>query len=147
MIICMIAQKSTLIFDGISEGGKMDITLERILSLIPKKPDGKFKHGAIAAFARDLGFKDGHIVSDWIAGNATSYNNYLYEIADKYKVSVAWLRGETDIEKPVPTNEDGLTASQKELIRILPLLTDYEVSVLLATAQSLIGGRTLRDGL
>ena len=25
---------------------EMDITLERVLSLIPKKPDGKYIHGA-----------------------------------------------------------------------------------------------------
>ena len=74
----------------------MDITLERILSLIPKKGDGKFKHGALAEFARSIGFKDGHIVSDWINGNASSYFNYLFEISAKYGVSVEWLKGETD---------------------------------------------------
>lgn len=77
----------------------MDIMLERILSLIPKKENGDFKHGSLAAFARPLGFKDGHIISDWIAGNSTSYSNYLYEISAKYGVSVAWLKGETDEKK------------------------------------------------
>ena len=78
----------------------MDITLERILSLIPKKEDGKFKHGALSAFARELGFKDGHIVSDWIAGNSTSYLNYLYQISAIYNVSVEWLQGKTDEKSP-----------------------------------------------
>lgn len=78
----------------------MDIMLERILSLIPKKENGDFKHGSLAAFARPLGFKDGHIISDWIAGNSTSYSNYLYEISAKYGVSVAWLKGETDEKIP-----------------------------------------------
>ena len=74
----------------------MDIMLERILSLIPKKENGDFKHGSLAAFARPLGFKDGHIVSDWISGNSKSYANYLYQISSQHGVSVEWLRGETD---------------------------------------------------
>ena len=85
----------------------MDITLERILSLIPKKPDGSFVHGAKKEFAQSLGLLNGNLVSDWIKGRTTSYENYIYEISDKYNVSVEWLKGETDIkEKPVPTNGD-----------------------------------------
>lgn len=85
----------------------MDITLERILTLIPKKEDGKFKHGALSAFARKLGFKDGHIVSDWIAGNSTSYLNYLYQISALYNVSVEWIKGETDEKNPDPQTGAG----------------------------------------
>lgn len=85
----------------------MDITLERILTLIPKKEDGKFKHGALSSFARKLGFKDGHIISDWIAGNSTSYLNYLYQISALYNVSVEWLKGETDIKNPAPISGGG----------------------------------------
>ena len=87
----------------------MDITLERILSLIPKKPDGSFVHGAKKEFAQSLGLLNGNLVSDWIKGRTTSYENYIYEISDKYNVSVEWLKGETDIkEKPAPTNGDGI---------------------------------------
>lgn len=92
----------------------MDITLERILSLIPRKPNGQFKHGAQSEFARSLGFKDGHIISDWIAGNASSYNNYVYAIAAKYDVSVEWLRGETDEKKPTTEEGDGLEGLDAE---------------------------------
>lgn len=74
----------------------MDAMLKRILTLIPKKENGAFKHGALSQFARPLGFKDGHIVSDWIAGNSESYKNYLYQISALHGVSVNWLRGETD---------------------------------------------------
>ena len=74
----------------------MDKTLDRVLSLIPRKPDGKFVHGALKEFTKPLGFKDGHIVSDWIAGNSESYKNYLYEISMLHNVSVEWLKGETD---------------------------------------------------
>lgn len=73
----------------------MDITLERILSLIPKKPDGKFVHGAKKDFADSLGLPS-NIVAEWISGRNKSYPNYLYEIAAKYDVSVEWLKGETD---------------------------------------------------
>lgn len=74
----------------------MDIVLERILSLIPKKPDGKYVHGAKAEFAKSIGFKNGTILTDWEALRSDSYRNYLYEISDKYNVSVEWLKGETD---------------------------------------------------
>ena len=74
----------------------MDIIGERVFSLIPKKPDGKYKHGAKADFARSLGFKSGAIVSDWESGKSDSYKNYLYQISALYDVTVEWLRGETD---------------------------------------------------
>ena len=74
----------------------MDIVLQRILSLIPKKPNGAFVHGEKKKFAVSIGFKSGEIVSDWIAGRSDSYKNYLYEIAQKHGVSVEWLRGESD---------------------------------------------------
>ena len=74
----------------------MDIIGERVFSLIPKKPDGKYKHGAKADFARSLGFKIGAIVCDWESGKSDSYKKYLYQISALYHVSVAWLKGETD---------------------------------------------------
>lgn len=74
----------------------MDITLERMLTLIPKKENGNFKHGALSQFARSIGFKDGHIVSDWIAGNSESYKNYIYQVSALYNVSVEWLQGKTE---------------------------------------------------
>lgn len=85
----------------------LDISLERILSLIPKKPDGKFQHGELKKFANSIGLKSGNLISDWMNGRSASYENYIYEISDKYNVSVEWLKGETDIkEKPAPTNGD-----------------------------------------
>lgn len=79
----------------------MDITLERILSLIPRKDDGKFVHGALKKFAQSLGYDGGEIVTMWINGSSESYKRKLHEISDKYNVSVEWLKGNTDIkEKP-----------------------------------------------
>lgn len=74
----------------------MSIMQERVLSLIPRKPDGKYVHGAKADFARSLGFKSGAIVSDWESGKSDSYKNYLYQISALHHVSVEWLKGETD---------------------------------------------------
>lgn len=77
----------------------MDITLERILSLIPHKPDGKFVHGAKKEFADKLSI-DNTTITQWISGKSKSYRNYVYQISDVYNVSVAWLMGETDDPAP-----------------------------------------------
>ncbi len=100
----------------------MDITLERMLTLIPKKENGNFKHGALSQFARSIGFKDGHIVSDWVAGNSESYKNYIYQVSALYHVSVEWLRGETDdpgIKKAPATEGEGYTDLQKAAIQFV----------------------------
>ena len=82
----------------------MDVTLERILSLLPRTETGKIKHGAKTEFARELGFDSGDIVSMWINGSSKSYNNYLYEISTRYGVSMAWLKGDSDEAAPIPVN-------------------------------------------
>ena len=74
----------------------MDIVLERILSLIPKDPDGKYVHGAKTKFAKRIGYNDGAIVAMWENGSSISYNKKLYQIADQYHVSVEWLQGKTE---------------------------------------------------
>ena len=92
----------------------MDTTLERILTLIPKKENGAFKHGALSQFTRPLGFKDGHIVSDWIAGNSESYKNYLYQISAMHGVSVEWLQGKTE-DKSIKETPDPKIEGYSEL--------------------------------
>jgi hypothetical protein len=78
----------------------MDITLERILSLLPHKPDGKPVRGSKAELARALGYDSGDIVTMWTNGSSTSYKKRLSDIALLYGVSVAWLKGETDDPRP-----------------------------------------------
>lgn len=84
----------------------MDITLERILSLIPKKPNGKYVHGAKKEFCEEIGAPT-NIVNEWERGASKSYRNYLYQISAKYNVSVEWLKGETDIKNPASISGDG----------------------------------------
>lgn len=108
----------------------MDITLERMLTLIPKKENGNFKHGALSQFARSIGFKDGHIVSDWIAGNSESYKNYIYQVSALYHVSVEWLQGKTEDksikETPDPKIE-GVSAEAQEILDYIRDATPAEL--------------------
>jgi putative sterol carrier protein len=81
-------------------GLALDIMLERILSLIPKKENGDFQHGAKKEFAQSIGFKNGNIVSLWISGASKSYKGKLAEISDKYNVSMDWLCGKENAKEP-----------------------------------------------
>ena len=99
----------------------MDITLERILSLIPRKENGDFQHGALKTFANSIGLKSGNLISDWLKGRSESYKNYSYEVSAKYGVSVEWLKGETDEKTPPTTDVDGvdeLSDTEKHLIEL-----------------------------
>ncbi len=79
----------------------MDITVERIASLLPKDKNGKLAYGAKIEFTRSLGFKKGNVFSMWESGTNKSYIDYLPDIAKQYGVSTDWLFGLTD--DPTPT--------------------------------------------
>lgn len=117
----------------------MDITLERILSLIPKNENGKFKHGSKAEFARNIGYDSGDVVSMWQNGSSVSYKKKLHEISLKYGVSVEWLKGETD-EKNPPAPEDERILNE-ELISRLVSLTPEEMQKVDAFVQGLLANR------
>ena len=117
----------------------MDITLERILSLIPKNENGKFKHGSKAEFARNIGYDSGDVVSMWQNGSSVSYKKKLHEISLKYGVSVEWLKGETD-EKNPPVPEDERILNE-ELISRLVSLTPEEMQKVDAFVQELLANR------
>lgn len=116
----------------------MDIVLERILSLLPKKPDGKFVRGSKKEFAQSIGYDSGDIVSMWINGSSTSYNGKLHEISAKYGVSVEWLRGETD-EKEKPALKESELDS--ELINRLCQLSKEELEKVDAFVQGILASR------
>lgn len=117
----------------------MDITLERILSLIPKNENGKFKHGSKAEFARNIGYDSGDVVSMWQSGSSVSYKKKLHEISLKYGVSVEWLKGETDKKNP-PVPEDERILNE-ELISRLVSLTPEEMQKVDAFVQGLLANR------
>ena len=114
-----------------SSGELMDIILERIISLLPHKPDGSLAHGAKADFAKALGYGSGDIVSMWLKGSSTSYKKKLHEIAAVYNVSVEWLRGETDKKAPAsPISSDDELREYLEMLKNRP-----ECRILLSTVK------------
>ena len=130
----------------------MDKTLERILSLLPRKEDGRLRHGARSDFARSIGYADGHIVSMWESGSSDSYKKKLHEIAAKYDVSVEWLRGETDEKMPAPksgtvTPEEKARRERLELLDALFMrLTPEEQERFLGRLEGIVLSREGRDG-
>lgn len=122
----------------------MDVMLERILSLIPKKPDGKFVHGSKKDFADSLELPS-NIVAEWVSGRNKSYPNYLYEIAAKYDVSVEWLQGKTDEKSPpplsidlgdgeiktAPTDGSGMSHKHQELLKLFDACSNEEQNAFL----------------
>lgn len=113
----------------------MDLTLERIISLLPRKPDGKFVHGAKTELADVCGISH-NVIADWIAGRNKSYTRYLYEIASKYGVTVEWLKGETD-EKTPPA--PAVSAVEQEAIELLKRMNNEELMKLVQLAKIVMG--------
>lgn len=58
----------------------MDDVLTRILSLIPKKENGDYKHGAKAEFCKSIRIKP-QTLSDWISGRSHRTNYVLLVMA------------------------------------------------------------------
>lgn len=121
----------------------MDITLERILSLIPRKQNGRYLHGAKKSFAESIGYVGGEIVTMWENGSSKSYMGKLYEISSVHNVSVEWLRGETDDPTPVAQKEKppGEGELDNMLIDRLVQLTPEELDKVDAFVQGLIAAR------
>ena len=116
----------------------MDIMLERILSLIPKKPNGDFQHGALKKFAQSIGLKSGNSVSDWIGNRSKSYEGYLYQIAAVYDVSVEWLKGETD-EKQKKPSEPKSEGRREQAHQLLDSFADDDLESIINVLSSLKG--------
>lgn len=109
----------------------MDITLERILSLIPKRPDGEYLHGAKKEFAQSIGYSGGEIINMWESGDSKSYLKKIHEISSKYDVSLDWLMGKTDEKKAATIEGSGpITPAKKELLSEIENLTEEEMVAL-----------------
>lgn len=121
----------------------MDITLKRILSLLPQKDDGSFVRGAKKDFAVSIGYDSGDIVSMWIKGSSQSYWGKLHEIAAKYNVSVEWLKGETDTSEikkdPSQMGEVEMTDTQKEAWELIQSWDDEKLKRFIAAAKAMLG--------
>ena len=121
----------------------MDIMLERMLSLIPKKENGKYVHGAKKEFCEAIGAPT-NIVSEWEAGKTKSYRNYLYVVSAKYNVPVEWLKGETDdpsagIKKESAPKKSELSIGQLELIELSSKMSDDELRKFIAAMKVMLG--------
>lgn len=116
----------------------MDITLERILSLIPRKEDGKFVHGAFKQFGESIGYDGGEIVTMWIKGSSESYKKKLHEIADKYDVSVEWLQGYTDVKEKPTAGAVGMSAAEAGRYAVEHADSEDELWQLISRAQERI---------
>lgn len=113
----------------------MDILLERMLSLIPKKPDGKYVHGAKKLFCEKIGAPT-NIISEWESNKTKSYRNYVHAAAMAYNVSVEWLKGETDEKEKSPTPEGAeLDPVTRELFEIVNGSDEDELKALLEMAR------------
>lgn len=108
----------------------MDIVLERMLSLIPRKDDGKFVHGALKEFANSIGLKSGNLISDWMNGRSNSYHNYVYTVAAVYDVSAEWLLGQSD-KKEKPDLVEEIGPSKAALLSAVEDMTEAERMLLL----------------
>lgn len=105
----------------------MNITLDRILSLIPRKENGDYVHGAKKKFALSIGYDDGQIISMWENGASKSYMKKIHEIAAVYNVDPDWLLGKTDKkEKPTIVSDDELSDSKRDMINLLLSLPPEE---------------------
>ena len=109
----------------------MDILLERMLSLIPKKDNGKYVHGAKKEFCERIGAPT-NIVSEWEAEKTKSYRNYVHAVAMAYNVSVEWLKGESDQKEksPVPEGTE-LSETKRRLIERIMAGSDDQADFVL----------------
>lgn len=104
----------------------MDIVLDRMLSLIPRKPDGKYVHGSKKAFCESIGAPT-NIISEWESGKTRSYRNYVFRAATVYNVNPDWLLGKTDQkEKLTIVSDDELSDGQKRALSLLAAMSPEE---------------------
>lgn len=120
----------------------MDIILERILSLIPRKENGDFEHGSKKEFAQSIGFKGGEIISDWIAGRNKSYVKHIHVIAERYNVSTEWLTGQSDKkERTAAGVSDGLSREDIQFLELFGKLTPEEQKLFVIQMQSVVDSK------
>ena len=113
----------------------MDETLARIISLFPTYEFGKPVRGSSKELAEYLGLPH-NIVAEWKSGRNKSYTRYLHEIAEKYGVSVEWLKGETDEKNQPVTDGDRLNPDYLKLNAANRAAIDAAIAALLKSQRS-----------
>lgn len=107
-----------------------DITLRRIISLLPHKADGSLVHGARTELMDYLGIPR-NTFAEWVGERSRSYRNYLYQIAVKYDVSIEWLLGKTDIKKSpavAETTTEEVSPLRQTAIELLNQLDEAQLA-------------------
>lgn len=86
-------------------------------------------------------------VSRWESGNiANMRRDKIQKYAEILETTPSKIMNLDNIdEKPAAPKGDDLTNAQRKLLELIPLLTDSDVSVIAATAQSLIASRKHQD--
>lgn len=85
-------------FVSFRDGDVMDITLERIVDEL------KIQNKKKLELTEYLGVVNSAF-GNWVAGRNQSYKKYLHAIASFLNVSVEYLKGETDVKKPITMNK------------------------------------------
>lgn len=118
----------------------MDIMLERMLSLIPRKEDGKYVHGEKKKFCKKIGAPT-NIISEWENGKTKSYRNYVLAVAQAYSVSPKWISGEIDEKMPSVLEDEGLSAVQQEAVDFIKTLSDEQLRRFIAMGKAAFDDR------
>ena len=111
----------------------MDIMLERIVELIGPK------HGSSKMLADYLGIHP-NVITNWKNGRNKSYRGYLPQIADYFNVSVDYLLGNEQKEKP-HADESSMRPNEKLLLEnfreLSPEMQEFVLSSVLAQSDKL----------
>lgn len=94
---------------------RMTVTVQRIVDLTER-------YGTSGAFIARLCGKSRSLIAGWKDGKAAPTDSDLTAIADRYGVSVAYLRGEVDVPESSVKN-----ALQQQLLDSVQSLTDDEM--------------------
>lgn len=97
----------------------MDITIERIVAELRLQKKSQLE------LAQHLGVTQ-NVITDWKSGRIKSYTKYIHGIADFLGVSVAYLKGETDVKEKPPVIDGGQGGGH------VAVLTPHEERVILA---------------
>jgi hypothetical protein len=111
----------------------MDILLKNMLYLI----DSKYQKDE--DFEKEFGIAK-TTVSAWRRGTLKSYDKYAARFAVFFDVSLDWLYGLKQKNKPSP-EKDSLSEIQKELLNLFDLLTPDQQGSLLSLARSIAAER------